>query len=96
MNTITASTPGLLAPAPDLGRTPRRTAPTAGPAETPAAASLSIETENRAAALGSIDDLSGAEAALLQVRLALAGQPAEARAAQGTPSAEKALRLLNS
>jgi hypothetical protein len=96
MNTINASTPGLLAPAPDLGRAPRRVASAAGPVETPAAATRRIETENRAAALGSIDDLPGAEAALLQIRLSLAGQPAEARAAQGSPSAEKALRLLTS
>jgi hypothetical protein len=64
--------------------------------EKPAAvAARRIETENRAAALKSIDDLAGAQAAVALMRLALAAQPAEARAAQGAPSAEKSLRLLS-
>jgi hypothetical protein len=64
--------------------------------EKPAAvAARRIETENRAAALKSIDDLAGAQAAVALMRLALSAQPAEARAAQGSPSAEKSLRLLS-
>jgi hypothetical protein len=64
--------------------------------EKPAAvAARRIETENRAAALKSIDDLAGAQAAVALMRLALTAHPAEARAAQGAPSAEKSLRLLS-
>ncbi len=101
MNTITTSPAGYLAPATatDPGRTPRRSAAAeAAPAETTATVAdtlrNNIEDANRSAALGSIDDLAGAEAAIAQMRLAFAAQPADARAAQGTPSAEKALRLL--
>jgi hypothetical protein len=98
MNTITTSSAGYIATATDLGRTPRRTAASAAaPAETTATAAdtlLNIEDANRAAALGSIDDLAGAQAAVAQMRLAFAGQPSAARAAQGAPSAAKALRLL--
>jgi hypothetical protein len=46
--------------------------------------------------IGSIDDLAGAQAAISQMRIAFATQPAQARAAQGSPSPEKALRLLAS
>ena len=94
MNVITTSPSGYAAPATDLGRAPRRAATTA-PAETSAdSAKLSIEDANRAAALGSIDDLAGAQSAIAQMCAAFAAQPAAARAAQGSPSPEKALRLL--
>ncbi|MBC7367014.1 MAG: hypothetical protein H7343_09430, partial [Undibacterium sp.] len=46
--------------------------------------------------LGSIDDFTGAQAAVAQMRQAFAAQSTEARAAQGSPSPEKALRLLAS
>ena len=97
MNAITTSTPGYAAStANDLGRAARRpAAPAPAPASTPAGlAAQQIESANRAAAIGSIDDLAGAEAAIAQMRLAFAAQPAEARAAQGAPSAANALRLL--
>jgi hypothetical protein len=95
MNTITPSSVGYHpASALDLGRAPRRSAVEATSAETPTAATRQVEAENRAAALGSIDDLAGAEAAVLRMRLAFAAQPLEVRAAQGSPSPEKALRLL--
>lgn len=95
MNTITPASAGYHpASALDLGRAPRRAAVEATSAETPAAATRQVEAANRAAALGSIDDLAGAEAAVLRMRLAFAAQPAEVRAAQGSPAPEKALRLL--
>jgi len=95
MNAINTSVSNYTAPATDLGRTPRRTTAAAtAPSETPAAAALNIEESNRAAMIGSIDDLAGAQAAIAQMRTAFATQPAQARAAQGSPSPEKALRLL--
>lgn len=97
MNAITTSTPGYAAStASDLGRAARRpAAPATTSAPTPAGlAAQQIESANRAAAIGCIDDLAGAEAAIAQMRLAFSTQPAEARAAQGTPSAANALRLL--
>ncbi len=97
MNTITSSSTGASAAfAPDLGRASRRASSeaTATNEHPAAAAALRIETENRAAALNTIDDLAGAEAAVALMRLALAANPAEARAAQGAPSPEKSLRLL--
>jgi hypothetical protein len=98
MNTITSSLPGAPAAfAPDSGRATRRsfTEMTASSEKPAAVAARRIETENRAAALKSIDDLAGAQAAVALMRLALTAHPAEARAAQGAPSAEKSLRLLN-
>ena len=92
MNVITTASSSYTAPAHDLSRAPRRT--TAAAAETPTATALNIEASNRAAMIGSIDDLAGAQAAIAQMRIAFATQPAEARAAQGSPSPEKALRLL--
>lgn len=93
MNVITTSPSGYAASATDLGRAPRRAA--TAPAETSSdSAKLSIEDANRAAALGSIDDLAGAQSAIAQMCAAFAAQPAAARAAQGSPSPEKALRLL--
>ncbi len=95
MNAINTSSLSYTAPANDLSRAPRRaTTATAAPSETPAAAALNIEASNRSAMIGSIDDLASAQAAIAQMRLAFAAQPAEARAAQGSPSPEKALRLL--
>jgi hypothetical protein len=98
MNTITSSSPGAPAAfAPDSSRASRRSSTelTAAGENRPAVAARRIETENRAAALKSIDDLAGAQAAVALMRLALSAQPAEARAAQGSPSAEKSLRLLS-
>jgi hypothetical protein len=98
MNTITSSSPGAPAAfAPDSSRASRRsfTELTAAGENRPAVAARRIETENRAAALKSIDELAGAQAAVALMRLALSAQPAEARAAQGSPSAEKSLRLLS-
>lgn len=98
MNPITSSLPGAPAAfAPDSGRATRRssTEMTASSEKPAAVAARRIETENRAAALKSIDDLAGAQAAVALMRLALTAHPAEARAAQGAPSAEKSLRLLS-
>jgi hypothetical protein len=98
MNTITSSSLGAPAAfAPDSSRASRRSSTelTAAGENRPAVAARRIETENRAAALKSIDDLAGAQAAVALMRLALSAQPAEARAAQGSPSAEKSLRLLS-
>lgn len=95
MNTITTASVGYHpASALDVGRAPRRAAVEAASAETPSVAARQVEAENRAAALGSIEDLAGAEAAVLRMRLAFSAQPADARAAQGSPAPEKALRLL--
>lgn len=95
MNAITTSTPGYAAStASDLGRAARRPAAAAQTPSPAAVATQAIESANRAAALGSIEDLAGAEAAVAQMRLAFSTQAAAARAAQGTPSAANALRLL--
>ena len=96
MNAITTSTPGYAAStASDLGRAARRPTAAAQTQSPAAVATEAIESSNRAAAFGSIADLAGAEAAVTQMRLAFAGQSAAARAAQGTPSAANALRLLD-
>jgi len=97
MNAITTSTPSYVtSTAADLGRAARRPAASDQAASPAEVATAAIESANRAAALGSIDDLAGAEAAVAQMRLAFSTQSAAARAAQGSPSAANALRLLGS